>query len=211
MTMKPAFLILELCILFILLPILLALNIHLTFKLIPILLGLIYCLTITIKHKLFTLKSLCALNIKAHIKRILVLFLITLLFSTIIMYFFNYENLFIVVKENWIMWFTITLFYSIFSVYPQEFLYRYFFFKRYQSIFKKPILLIIVNAFLFSLAHTTFNNLLVSILTLIGGFLFAFTYHKSKSLLLTSIEHALYGSWLFTLGMGEMLAFPMPH
>jgi hypothetical protein len=28
--------------------------------------------------------------------------------------------------------------------------------------------------------------------------------------MLTSIEHAIYGNWLFTIGMGEMLAFPMP-
>jgi hypothetical protein len=25
---------------------------------------------------------------------------------------------------------------------------------------------------------------------------------------LVSIEHAIYGNWLFTVGMGEMLAFP---
>ncbi|MAK35391.1 MAG: CPBP family intramembrane metalloprotease, partial [Flavobacteriaceae bacterium] len=25
---------------------------------------------------------------------------------------------------------------------------------------------------------------------------------------LVTIEHALYGNWLFTVGMGQMLAFP---
>jgi hypothetical protein len=25
---------------------------------------------------------------------------------------------------------------------------------------------------------------------------------------LVSIEHAIYGNWLFTVGMGQMLAFP---
>ena len=123
---------------------------------------------------------------------------------------FNYENLFIVIRKNWLMWLTITIFYSVFSVYPQEFLYRTFFFKRYSVLFKKPFIIIIANALIFSLAHLAFHNLLVLTLTFIGGILFAFTYHKSKSLLLTSIEHALYGSWLFTLGMGKMLAFPMP-
>jgi len=211
MILKPSLLILELSVLYILFPILLAINIHPIFKIVPILLGVIYCISISIKQQLFSLKSLYVLDVKMYSKRILILFLITLLCSTIIMYFFNYENLFIVVRKNWIMWITITLFYSIFSVYPQEFLYRSFFFKRYQNLFKNPVILIIVNACLFSFAHIAFNNLLVPILTLIGGFLFAFTYHKSKSLLLTSIEHALYGSWLFTLGMGEMLAFPVPN
>lgn len=211
MTKKSSLHIIELIVLYILIPILLTLNIHPIFKIIPVLLGVIYCVSISIKQQLFSLKSLYTLEIKKHSKRILILFLITLLVSTIIMYSFNYENLFIVIRKNWMMWIFITLFYSIFSVYPQEFLYRSFFFKRYQTILKSPMLLIVVNACVFSFAHIVFNNLLVSILTLIGGFLFAFTYYKSKSLLLTSIEHALYGSWLFTLGMGEMLAFPVPN
>jgi hypothetical protein len=46
------------------------------------------------------------------------------------------------------------------------------------------------------------------ILTFIGGILFAFTFKKTKSTLLVSIEHAIYGCWLFTVGMGEMLGFP---
>jgi hypothetical protein len=32
----------------------------------------------------------------------------------------------------------------------------------------------------------------------IGGFLFALTYHQSHSLLLTCLEHALFGNFLFT-------------
>jgi membrane protease YdiL (CAAX protease family) len=48
-------------------------------------------------------------------------------------------------------------------------------------------------------------------ITIIGGVIFAITFLRTRSLLLTSIEHALYGSWLFTAGMGEMLAFPMPQ
>jgi len=45
-------------------------------------------------------------------------------------------------------------------------------------------------------------------LTFIGGVLFAYTYQKTKSTALVAIEHAVYGNWLFTVGMGEMLAFP---
>jgi len=46
------------------------------------------------------------------------------------------------------------------------------------------------------------------ILTFVGGILFALTFQKTKSTLLVSIEHAIYGCWLFTVGMGEMLGFP---
>jgi len=192
-------------------PLLLVLNIHPAFKVTTILLGLIYCIYTSIKQKLFSLKSLYTIDYKKHWKNIAIRLVIMMIGSTLLMYFFNYELLFIVVKKNWILWVAVSLFYSIFSVYPQEFLYRTFFFNRYQTILNTPTLLIVVNAAIFSFAHIAFHNTLVTFLTLIGGFLFAITYHKSKSIMLTSIEHAIYGSWLFTLGMGEMLAFPMPN
>lgn len=69
---------------------------------------------------------------------------------------------------------------------------------------------LLINILVFPIAHLFFNNLMVLLVTLIGGILFTLTYHKTKSVLFTSIEHALYGNWLFTIGMGEMLAFPMP-
>ncbi len=207
---KHILLITELVSLFIITPIILALNIPPVFKVIPVLIGVIYCITLVIKQQLVTLKSLYSINFKRSWRPIAIQLILFAIGSTILMYFFNNENLFIVLRKNWIMWITITLFYSIFSVYPQEFLYRTFFFKRYSFLFKNTAVLIIINALLFSMAHLAFYNLLVLALTFTGGLLFAFTYHKSKSLMLTSIEHALYGSWLFTLGMGEMLAFPMP-
>jgi membrane protease YdiL (CAAX protease family) len=60
----------------------------------------------------------------------------------------------------------------------------------------------------FSLGHIFFKNALVMVLTFLGGILFALTFNKTKSTLLVSIEHAIYGSWLFTVGMGSMLGFP---
>jgi len=40
-------------------------------------------------------------------------------------------------------------------------------------------------------------------LTLPSGWLFADTYRRSESLLAASIEHALYGGFLFTVGLGR--------
>lgn len=211
MVNKPTFLMLELIILFLMMPIILVLNIHPIFKVTPILLGVIYCIWVSVKYLSIPIQSLYFFNFKEHWKSIMIKFFITLVGSVIIMYLFNPENLFIVVRKNWIMWVSFSIIYSLFSVYPQEFLYRTFFFNRYIILFKTPYALIAVNALIFSFAHIAFKDLLVSGLTLIGGILFAFTYHKSKSIMVTSIEHALYGSWLFTLGMGEMLAFPVPQ
>jgi uncharacterized protein len=69
-------------------------------------------------------------------------------------------------------------------------------------------LLIFINAIVFCLAHLFFKNTLVLALTFIGGLLFGMTFYKSKSTLFVTIEHAIYGCWLFTVGMGNMLGFP---
>tara|TARA_B100000809_G_C15127564_1_gene526933 strand:+ start:1347 stop:1982 length:636 start_codon:yes stop_codon:yes gene_type:complete len=211
MTSKHIFLVTELVSLFVVIPIILSLNIHPFIKLTPVLIGVLYCIYTSIKQHLFSLKELLEIKLHKVWKPITIQIGLFVIGSTLLMYFFNNENLFIVLRKNWVIWLAITFFYSVFSVYPQEFLYRTFFFKRYSILFKNSSVLIVINALVFSIAHLVFNNLLVLGLTFIGGILFAFTYNKSKSLLLTSIEHAFYGSWLFTLGMGEMLAFPIPN
>jgi membrane protease YdiL (CAAX protease family) len=134
-------------------------------------------------------------------------FIIAIITTTFV-WFTDIESLFIVVRNKPKLWVFILIFYSLFSVYPQELIYRTFFFNRYQNLFKNKNLFILLNAFLFSLAHIIFKNYLVILLTFIGGILFAFTYKKTKSTLLVSIEHAIYGYWLFTVGMGAMLGFP---
>jgi membrane protease YdiL (CAAX protease family) len=75
-------------------------------------------------------------------------------------------------------------------------------------LFQNEALFLFFNATLFSLAHLFFRNALVMFITFLGGLLFALTYKKTKSTLLVTIEHAIYGCWLFTVGMGEMLGFP---
>lgn len=40
------------------------------------------------------------------------------------------------------------------------------------------------------------------LLTIPGGYLLSATYSKTKSLLVTGIEHAIYGNLVFTVGLG---------
>ena len=124
------------------------------------------------------------------------------------MYYKIPDKLFYVVIEKPKVWLFFLGVYSLISVLPQEFLYRTFFFERYSELFLSKTLFIILNAGLFSLAHLFFANSLVMLLTFIGGLLFAYTYSKINSVILVIIEHILYGCWLYTLGMGEMLGFP---
>jgi membrane protease YdiL (CAAX protease family) len=211
MLQKNGYVWVELLTLFFVLPILLGFPIPTIAKVSLVIIGLLYIIFIALKLKLIPSSSLLAINSKVQWEIFFIRFLAIGTTTTLIMVFVAPENLFIVVKEKPLMWIGIIVFYCIFSVYPQELLYRSFFFNRYKNIVKSENSLLLLNILAFPLAHLLFNNFLVLPVTLIGGALFAITYQKSKSVMLTSIEHAVYGCWIYTLGMGEMLAFPMPY
>lgn len=208
----------ELVSLFVLLPIVLAFsNVYINIPLIAI--ALVYLFTVS--------KGLWQLNSfkissraiwryvhhfpKLYVKelcRVLLMVFLFILATSLYVHYSMPEQLFKVIKNNLLLWVVICFVYVFLSVIPQEFLYRVFFFKRYQSLAMPKWFFILLNASLFSLAHLMFANALVMILTFCGGLLFAFTYHQTHSMRLITIEHSIYGLWLFTVGMGSMLAFP---
>lgn len=135
-------------------------------------------------------------------------FSVIIALTTIFVNITEKEALFYVVLNKPKLWISIIFIYTILSVYPQEIIFRTFFFKRYARFFRDKRLLVFVNAILFSLAHLFYGNNFVLLITFLGGLLFAWTYVETKSTLMVSIEHSIYGCWLFTVGMGEMLGFP---
>jgi membrane protease YdiL (CAAX protease family) len=198
----------ELFILFILLPISFTIPYAVWIKLSIGFLGFLYVIFVLLKVENEKFKIAPNLNWIHFWKETLLKFLIIACLTSLFVWFTNKQMLFEVVINKPIMWIIFLLVYCFFSVYPQELLYRTFFFKRYKNLFKNESLFLFLNAILFSLAHMFFKNSLVIIITFFGGLLFAFTFNNTKSTLLVSIEHAIYGSWLFTLGMGAMLGFP---
>ncbi|MDT8429601.1 MAG: CPBP family intramembrane glutamic endopeptidase [Pseudomonadales bacterium] len=200
----------ELVLLFIGIPLSLLLPIAGWIKLLLGLAGVSYCILVGIRQSFFNRRSLFARPVPGSWQPLVFLFFMLALALTGLMYWLDSEKLFIVVRNNVWLWLGISIFYSVFSVFPQELVYRHFFFNRYAGLFGNPRILLLANAAIFAFAHIIFLNALVLALTFVGGILFGLTYQKSRSLLLTSFEHALYGVWIFTLGMGEMLAFPMP-
>ena len=100
-------------------------------------------------------------------------------------------------------WILLILLYPVFSVYPQELLYRTFFFHRYQALFPNQQVMILANAVLFSWMHIVFNSLVAVVYTLVGGLMFAHTYQKTRSLRLVSFEHTLYGVLILTIGYAQ--------
>jgi membrane protease YdiL (CAAX protease family) len=94
--------------------------------------------------------------------------------------------------------------YPIVSVYPQELLYRAWFFHRYGPLFGSDGLTIVASAVAFAWGHVFFPRPRVAmLLTLAGGLLFAYDYLHTRSLGVASIEHALFGDLLFTIGLGR--------
>ena len=141
---------------------------------------------------------------KVTLIKLIVIAVITSLFVMLI----EDQSLFTVVINKPKLWVIILFVYSVFSVYPQELIYRTFYFKRYNVLVHNKSLLILLNAVVFCVAHLFFGNMLVVIITFLGGLLFAKTYTDTQSTIMVSIEHAIYGCWLFTVGMGGMLGFP---
>ena len=112
------------------------------------------------------------------------------------------DKLFIVQTTNPGFIWKILVFYPLFSAFPQEFIFCKFFFARYKPFFGEKELMVAMSALAFCLAHILFINWVAPMLGLFAGIIFARTYKKTKSLLLVSIEHSLYGNALFVLGLG---------
>lgn len=107
-----------------------------------------------------------------------------------------------------ILWALILITYPIVSVVPQTLVYRVFLFHRYESLVRlKPnqraAVLIVVSGLAFCFSHLVFRNWVAPALTLPGGLLFATRYHNTRSQCVSSVEHTLYGCFLFTVGLGH--------
>ena len=198
----------EFFVIFILIPISFAISYSSWIKLAIGFIGFLYIIYVLLKIEKEKFRIAKNLNWKLFFKQTLFKFIGIVCVTALFVWFTNKEALFNVLLNKPKLWLFILFIYSFFSVYPQELIFRTFYFKRYHSFFKNNNLSIFVNAIVFSLGHIFFRNSLVLVLTFLGGLLFAITYNKTRSTLLVSIEHAIYGCWLFTVGMGYMLGFP---
>ncbi len=100
------------------------------------------------------------------------------------------------------LWLAILLLYPLLSALPQELIFRVFVFHRYRALFPGRRTLPFISAGVFALAHLVLGNWVALVLSLAGGLLFAYTYARTGSLGLVTLEHGLWGNWLLTVGMG---------
>jgi uncharacterized protein len=112
------------------------------------------------------------------------------------------DKLFALAAERPGKWAKIMLLYPFTSVLAQEFTYRVFFFHRYGPLFPTRSVLLVANALAFSFAHILFRNWIALAATLLGGFLFAWRYERTRSFWAVWFEHTLWGWLMFTVGLG---------
>lgn len=117
---------------------------------------------------------------------------------------FDRPHLFDLPRQQPWLWLAVVVFYPLFSVYPQEVLFRAFLLHRYAPVLGTGRIAAAASAAAFGFAHLIFGNLIAVLFTLAGGWIFARRYQRTRSLLTVSIEHALYGVLIFTVGVGRL-------
>jgi membrane protease YdiL (CAAX protease family) len=142
-------------------------------------------------------------NVRAYLAPMLLRDGVCLLFLGLAVRFLAPDLLFSFVKKSPALWILVMLLYPLLSVYPQELLYRAFFFHRYAPLFGNGWGMLLASVLAFGFVHIIFRNNLAVVLCVIGGFLFALTYQRYSSLPLTCLDHAIFGNFLFTLGLGQ--------
>jgi len=163
-----------------------------------------YCYLVLIKDKKFNKKNFLRQElVSKNIKIILLQFFGISAFIALFIAIFMPDMFFSLIKQNPILWLAVIILYPLLSVYPQELVYRAFFFHRYKKLFRDKNFMHLINAFLFGFMHIIFHNWIAVILTIGGGYIFAKLYDKTHSLFVLFISHSLYGCMLFTIGLGE--------
>ena len=175
--------------------------IHPSSVLLPVLVALIIYFR---RQKEFKIGDLVRLGVSTNIwlKQILVITIMGILLLAYVLVF-EPENVFNLPKRNPVIWLAMLGFYPVFSAYGQEVVYRKFLFMRYQKLFQKNWILILISGVAFSFVHIVYFSVLSLVLTFFAGIYLAWIYDKTKSVLFVSILHGILGFIIFTIGLGQ--------
>lgn len=135
-----------------------------------------------------------------RILRVFAVVAMGLLFFTALFY---PQSLFYCPRNHFDLWLRLMVVYPLLAVYPQELIYRAFLFHRYAELVPQKRQLAHLSAVAFAFGHIIYFHPLSIVLTFFGGYLFSWTYLKTRSLLAVSFEHMLYGCLLYTIGLGR--------
>jgi hypothetical protein len=131
--------------------------------------------------------------------------LLTLVFLAVLTWRLMPGSFLVLPRKSPGFWLILAVAYPLLSVLPQGVLFRAFFVHRYAPLFGDGALLLAVGTAAFAFAHIAFRNTTAMVLTGLGGGLFLHAYLVTGSMLVSSLEHALYGVAAFTFGVGRSL------
>lgn len=205
-----AFLLSEFLLLFIGLPVALFLRLAGHLPPMPVLWAVaLYCLVVLLRDPLFDRRQLWNSGpLPRQLPQILALFAAGVVVVTVLVRLYCPDLFLALIRTHPRVWALIMVAYPLFSVYPQGLIYRTFFFHRYRPLLQldartQSAIMVLISAATFALMHILFHNWVAVALTLPGGILFACRYLDTRSLCVSSVEHALYGCFLFTVGLGQ--------
>jgi membrane protease YdiL (CAAX protease family) len=141
-------------------------------------------------------------GLAAAIRQIVIFFALPAAGLTLVTWWFLDAHFLAFPRRQPIMWGLVLMLYPLLAALPQEIVFRCFFFHRYRYLLPHPVLMVLASAASFGLAHLFYASWVAPLLSFMGGLLFGWRYLKTRSLLAVSIEHALWGNFLFTVGLG---------
>ena len=190
---------LEIFLLFIVLPLLLFFGI-VPFQWWPRVLefGLILAVLISIFHK----TSLKELGLRTdNLKESLVCFggvtFFGILALLLLRRLVNYQT------SNAVLWWQNPfVYYMVFLNDPiQEFIYRGFLMERIKKLFCSPVLVIATNIIIFAFVHIIFRDPYLLIFVFISGLVWAWAYYKYPNVFAVALSHAILGGVAMILGL----------
>ncbi|MCF8032323.1 MAG: CPBP family intramembrane metalloprotease [Desulfarculaceae bacterium] len=137
-----------------------------------------------------------------HLKEILVALALPALPIALATYLFMQDQFLAMPSGRPAAWLLLLLLYPLLSAYPQEVVFRGFFFQRYRRLFPDPRIMVLASGVSFGLAHIFYGNWVAPLVAGLGGVLFGYRYLTSKSLVAVGMEHGLWGNLLYTIGLG---------
>ncbi|BEQ14289.1 CPBP family intramembrane glutamic endopeptidase [Desulfoferula mesophila] len=137
-----------------------------------------------------------------HLKEMLLGLALPLVPLALVSYFFLHDKFLAMPTSHLAGWLSLLLLYPVLAAYPQEVVFRGFFFQRYRPLFPDPRIMVLASGVSFGLAHVFYGNWVAPVIAGLGGLLFGYRYLRSKSLVAVGMEHGLWGNLLYTLGLG---------
>lgn len=176
-------------------------------KFLALLAGLVYVLVVMAYSGAFPREAF-RFRVGAYRKTILLRFLVVATLLTLYMAVFEPQAFLSLPRTYPRLWIAIMIFYPVLSALPQEIIYRTYFEFRFRSLFSNENLAMIANALLFGILHLIFHNPVAVAGGILTGLFWYQTYRHTGSLWAVSLEHALYGNLIYTIGFGHYFYVP---